>query len=132
MVTVKLWGQEYPLCLTVGALDQINEKCGSLTEVSTFLDGGHEKNYQQMLVNTAWMLSLLMQEGEENRLVLSRYGGTGECERRDIPDHKAICSGLTLQMAAQCRLQVLAAINESLTQKIEADYGKKKESVEQG
>ena len=75
MVTVDIRGKEFPLCLTVAAVDKINAKCGSIKQIGTFLDGkegGGAFEFGRAMHNTAWLLGLLIQEGEENRLVNAR------------------------------------------------------------
>lgn len=129
MVQIQLWGKDFPLCLTVAALDRINEKCGGIDEFTAFLNGGPEKDYSKMLVNTAWALGLLIEEGEENRLVCARFDSeTENAVRRAVPDQEAILSGLTIASALKYRPFVLSAVSESMTREIEAVYGKKKET----
>ncbi len=132
MVCVKIYNQSYPLCLTVAALDDINEKIGGISGIADFLRGGETGSYERMFENTAWMLALLIREGEENRLICERFSdGIENPERRNIPDLSAIRSGMTLASIASYRVSVLNAINESMAQSIEAVYSKKKEE-EQG
>ena len=103
MVEVEIRGKKFPLCLTVAALDKINAKCGSMKNIGAFLDG-KEQNFLippqgaapeeasstgRALCNTAWMLGLLIQEGEENRLVCARFDGE-KVERRAVPDAETI------------------------------------------
>lgn len=132
MVCVKIYNQSYPLCLTVAALDDINEKMGGISGIADFLRGGETVSYERMFENTAWMLALLIREGEENRLICERFSeGVENPVRQDIPDLSAIRSGLTLASIASYRVSVLNAISESMAQSIEAVYSKKKEE-EQG
>lgn len=132
MVTAQIGGKEFPLCLTVAALDKINEKIGGLHKLSDFLNGGKEADYEAMLTNTAWLLALLMKEGEENRQLYQHYFETNgaELDRRDIPDQAALSHILTIASATRLRTSVLAAVSESMSQEIQAVHdGKKKENV---
>ena len=132
MVTIQLWGKEFPLCLTVAALDRINEKCGGINELMTFLQGGPDKDYSKMIVNTAWTLAVLMEEGEENRLVCSRFDSSAEnAVRRAVPDQKALLSGLTIASTLKYHPAVISAVSESMAREIEAVYSKKKENEEE-
>ena len=132
MITIQLWGKEFPLCLTVAALDRINEKCGGVDGLMTFLNGGPEKDYSQMVVNTAWTLGLLIEEGEENRLVCSRFDSSVDNgNRRAVPDQTAILQALTIASAIKYRPAVLAAVSESMSREIEAVYSKKKATEEE-
>lgn len=144
MVEVEIRGKKFPLCLTVAALDKINAKCGGLGNISAFLDGNEpsymlhpeqaaqsEKgNTGKALCNTAWMLGLLIQEGEENRLVCARLDGE-KVERCAVPDAETISHLLTVASAKKCRLAVFEAVNESMKQEIEAVYPKNGNDAEQ-
>lgn len=126
MVTVEIRGKEFPLCLTVAAVDAVNSKCGSLKQLDGFLDGigpDGQSDFGRALYNTAWMLGLLLQEGEENRLASARFSGE-RVERRTVPDADAMCHFLTLSTARKYRKAVLDAVYESMVQDIEAEHPK--------
>ena len=132
MVEVEIRGKPFPLCLTVAALDKINEKCGGMKNIGAFLDGKSadgSKSTTQMVVNTAWMLGLLIQEGEENRLVLARFDDE-KTERRAVPDVAAISHLLTIASVNKYRTAVIDAVNESMVQEIEAVYPKNVKDAE--
>lgn len=126
MATVTIRGKEFPLCLTVAALDEINRKCGGMKKMGAFLDGndgsGNEK-YSVMICNTAWMLGLLIREGEENRLVNARFSGE-KTERRAVPNENDVAHYLNAATVLRYRPAVLQAVNESMRQDIEAEYEK--------
>lgn len=144
MVEVEIRGKKFPLCLTVAALDKINAKCGGLGNISAFLDGNEPSymlhpeqaaqskkgNTGKALCNTAWMLGLLIQEGEENRLVCAKLDGE-QAERRNVLDTEAITHMLTVASAQKYRLSVFQAVNESMKQEIEAVYPKNGNDAEQ-
>lgn len=133
MVTVEIGGKEFPLCLTVAAVDAVNAKCGSFSQLSSFLDGKDESgtvDLGRLVHSTAWMLGLLIQEGEENRLVSARFDGK-TVERRAVPDSEAMCHLLTVSMAKKYRSAVLDAVHESLVRDIEAEHPKNGEHAEQ-
>lgn len=133
MICVEIHKKNYPLCLTVAALDEINEKIGGISGITAFLNGGEDANYEQMFENTAWLLALLLREGEENRLICEHFAdGVQAPARREIPDLQVLRSGFTLASIAVYRVAVLNAISESMSQTIEAAYSKKKENEEQG
>lgn len=127
MVEVKIRGVKYPLCLTVAALDKVNQKCGGLKELSAFLNGSNDSG--KAICNTAWMLGLLISEGEENRLMEARF--TGETVKRQaVPDSDAITHLLTPGAMQEYRLAVWQAVNESMNQDIEASHSKNAENAE--
>lgn len=132
MVEVEIRGKKFPLCLTVAALDKINEKCGGMKNIGAFIDGKQPDgthSTDQMICNTAWLLGLLIQEGEESRLVLARFDGE-KAERRAVPDSAAVSHLLTVASAKKYRKAVVDAISESMSQEIEALYPKNVKDAE--
>lgn len=133
MVEVEIRGKKFPLCLTVAALDKINDKCGGMQNIAAFLDGKNDDGTTsptRVICNTAWFLGLLIQEGEENRLQLARFDGE-KTERRAVPDSGAIAHLLTVASANKYRPAVIEAVNESMSQEIEAVYPKNVKDAEQ-
>ncbi len=127
MLKVKLQGVEFPLCFTVAALDAVNEKCGGLNGISEFVMGGGDVSAS--LKNTAWFLSLLMREGEENQIMSAKISGE-KVERRYVPTTAEIVHILSPGTAAGYRMLVLDAVNQSLHQTIEAEHPKNGENAE--
>lgn len=128
MVVAEIRGKKFPLCLTVAALDKINAKCGGLKQLSGFLKGNGESG--KAVCNTAWLLGVLIQEGEENRLVEARFAGQ-QVERIAVPDSDAICHLMTVGQARKYVDLVWDAVEESMRQEIEAEYPKNAENAEQ-
>lgn len=127
MAKVTIRGKEFPLCLTVAALDQINDKCGGLSELQNFLlgDGDVSRAYR----NTAWMLALLIEEGEKNRQICSLFDGR-KVESVQLPTYEQLCTMSTIYSMMRYRSICLDAISESMNQDIEASYPKNVESAE--
>ena len=118
MVAARIRGKEFPLCLTVAALDRINDKCGGLSGLNAFLTG--DGNGSRAMVNTAWLLGLLIQEGEEHRLVEARFSGES-AERIVVPAPEDIAHLLTYGEIRGYYSLVWRAVNESLSRAIEAE-----------
>ena len=127
MVEVGIRGKKCPLCLTVAALDKINDRCGSLKDFLIFLQGGGDMN--TIVINTSWALALLMAEGEENRLICAELDGE-ETVRRQVPGAQALAHMLTPGAVQKYRVAVLTAVNESMRQDIEAEYSKNGDHAE--
>lgn len=127
MAKVTIRGKQFPLCLTVAALDEINEKCGGLSGVTDFLNGSGELS--KAFRNTAWMLTLLMAEGEKNNIVCASFDGT-QAEKKELPSYEQLCSMVTIHTMMGYRVDVCNAIHESLKQDIEASYSKNVENAE--
>lgn len=132
--TVTIRGKEFPLCLTVAALDALNDKCGGIVGIMDFLRGypadtegltdaqaeaANLEAFSRARYNNAWMLGLLVQEGEENRLIEARFTG-GDGKRRAVPGPEEMTHLLTPGEIEGYRLSVLLAINESMKRKLEA------------
>lgn len=133
-VEVEIRGVKFPLCLTVAALDALNEKCGGIGGVGEFLKGDpedleglEEAEREKRLMeaagrakhNNAWMLGLLIAEGEENRLVEARFAGENT-KRRAVPGPEEMVHLLTPGEVEQYRLAVLQAVTDGMKRKIEA------------
>lgn len=132
-VTVEIRGKKFPLCLTVAALDQLNEKCGGIGGIMDFLRGNPEEiqglndaQLQQLSMeatsrakyNNAWMLGLLIREGEENRIMEARFDG-GDTERRSVPGPEDMVHLLTPGQVVEYQLAIIQAVNESLKRTLE-------------
>lgn len=133
-VTVKIRGKEFPLCLTVAALDKINDKCGGLGSIMSFLkgdpeipEGATEEQAERLTAeaasrakcNNTWMLGLLMQEGEENRQMEARFGD-GDRTARAVPTPEELAHLLTPGQMEEYRLNVILAVNEGMKRTFEA------------
>lgn len=127
MVEVEIRGKKFPLCLTVAALDKVNEKCGSLKGFLEFLQGEGDMN--TVVQNTAWAMALLMAEGEENRRLCAQLDGE-KTEHRQVPGEADLLHLLTPGDVRRCRVAVLTAVNESMRQDIEAEPSKNAEHAE--
>lgn len=132
-VAVEIRGKKFPLCLTVAALDQLNEKCGGIGGIMDFLRGNPEEiqglndtQLQQLSMeatsrakyNNAWMLGLLIREGEENRIMEARFDG-GDTERRSVPGPEDMVHLLTPGQVVAYQLAIIQAVNESLKRTLE-------------
>ena len=133
-IVVVIKGKEFPLRLTVAALDKINDKCGGIGGIMDFLRGNPEEieglddlQKEQKVVeaasrakiNNAWMLGLLMQEGEENRLIEARFG-EGDRTPRAVPGPEELMHLLTPAQIEEYRLNILMAVNEGMKRTFEA------------
>lgn len=133
-VEVDIRGKKFPLCLTVAALDALNEKCGGIGGVFGFLKGDQVEEAglsdaqieqekiaakSRALYNNAWMLGLLITEGEENRLMEAHFDG-GDTTRRRVPGPEDLVHLMTPGQISGYRLEILQAVNESMRRTLEA------------
>lgn len=129
MVTVTIRGKEYPLCLTVAALEKITEKGIGLNDLADFLVGGGETG--KSLTNCAWLLGLLMQEGEENRLMCAELDGQ-ESTRNKVPGYNILRHALNPGEVRQYQELLFKAVSESMKTTIEAAPPKNADHAERG
>ena len=60
MTTIKIAGQEYPLALTLGAMEQLDEMCGGIENAAKVFDG---KKMGQIVETLVKMLGILIRGG---------------------------------------------------------------------
>ena len=131
---VTIRGKEFPLCLTVAALDVLNDKCGGIAGIAEFLRGypvdttgmdeaqamaANLEAVSRARYNNAWMLGLLIQEGEENRLIEARFEIDADSKRRKVPGPEEMIHLLTPGEIDEYQLSVVQAVNESMKRKLE-------------
>lgn len=117
MVNAEIRGKQFPLCLTVGALDEIGATCGGLGKLSEYLHG--DGSVVGVASRTTWALALLMREGQANRRATARICGE-EIPEQYVPDAAVLADALTPGEACGYLGVVLEAVAQSLEQKIEA------------
>lgn len=123
MVTVNIRGTDFPLCLTVAALERLSIECGDLKGLPDYLNGGEEKNLCQSAYNAAYLLGILVEEGEEHRCMEERFSG-GDSSRRKVPSPEDLTRLLNFQETRAYIPMIWAAIDESLHQDIAAEAPK--------
>ena len=70
-------------------------------------------------VNNAWMLGLLVEEGEENRLIEAMFEEGSDRIRRAVPGPDDMVHLLTPGQAEDYRLSVLLAVKDGMKRTIE-------------
>lgn len=143
-ISVTIRGKEFPLCLTVAALDALNEKCGGIGGIMDFLKGNpseiaamEEEQLEaegmsrelweaerveaasRAKANNAWMLGLLVREGEENRLIEAMFEEGSDRRRRAVPGPEEMAHLLTPGQIEDYRLPVLTAVTEGMKRTME-------------
>lgn len=118
MQTVELLGVEFPLCLTVAAVERLAEKGLRLGDIVRLYTTGEGRDIQDCVENTLWLLEVLMQGGQDNGLI------RGET----IPDHPSLDDLRHLltpgSVLHTIHPRVVAAVNEGLCRTVEADHAK--------
>lgn len=122
-ISVEIRGETFPLCLTVEALEEISDLCGGFAALNGYLYGrepGVEKGEAgKAYANITHILGVMVKEGEENRYMEDRWGNP-KAERRLVPGAEELKHLLTPGEALRYRESVILAINEGMSQKIEA------------
>ena len=118
MQTVELLGAEFPLCLTVAAVERLQGKGLRLGDIAQLYTTGEGRDIQTCVENTLWLLEVLMQGGQDNGLI------RGET----IPDHPSLDDLRHLMTPGQglhhILPQVVMAVNDGLGRTAEADHEK--------
>lgn len=116
-ITARIGGREYPLCLTVAAMDELDTAGYGINDVSRLLTPTEELTVEQVAKNTVWLLDILLREGEQNRHVLAEAGDT----LRTVPTLEELCHMLTPIEALKLRPALMEATVASISVAIEAD-----------
>lgn len=137
-ITVTLVGNEYPLCLTVAALDEINALCGGLENLGNYMAGApaDAAEAEKKVIDAgraamaiAQVLGILIAAGEENRQVLAALNGE-ICEARDVPNELEVPHLMRPADIIPCQKAVLEVIAQGMEQTVEVDTSKNAESAE--
>lgn len=118
MTTVKLAGQELPLCLTVAAVERVHERGVDLREISTLYTTGDGRTVNDCLNNSVWLLDVLMQEGRENAALHGKE--TPMPPPADVLPH-LLTPG---QVIHEIIPAIVATVGEGLGRTVEADHTK--------
>ena len=118
MATYKIGGEEFPLCLTVASIDQLNELCGGLQGLIPYVA---DKDLGTGARHTAEVMRLLMLGGKANAEATARINGTQTPELPPVPIVADLLSACTFAELPQMRGAALDAITESLHQDVTAD-----------
>lgn len=116
MASVTIRGREYPLCLTVAALDDLKARGYTLRDVSAVLSIQKDDTIDTVAERAIWLLSVLIREGEMNRY----YAVGDEDKPRGIPSEEVLRRMLTPGQAVGMLIPMMAAVSESMKQDIEA------------
>lgn len=131
-VTVNIGGQEYTLVMTVEALRQLTERCGGMDKLTAFLLGkgaDGKIDAAATIVNTGYALGILIQEGEEYRLMEAAcYGSVDTKPRRRVPGPDELKHFLTPGNIRRYQKPVMDAVQASMEQEVEAEPEKNVES----
>lgn len=129
MISVEIRGKQFPLCLTVAAIDEITAKCGGMGNLHDFLfpkasaDNDQSLDLYRQAENLTWMLGLLIREGEENRVVNAQFFGDRP-ERVKVPGSTELAHLFKVGEVFHYSGSITAAISESFAQTIEAKHEK--------
>lgn len=123
MTTVKLAGQELPLCLTVAAVERVHERGVELSEISTLYTTGDGRTVNDCLNNSVWLLDVLMQEGRQNAALHGM--DTPMPPPADMLPH-LLTPG---QVIHEIIPAIVATVNEGLGRTVEAQHEKNADST---
>lgn len=110
-------GQDYPLCLTVAAMDELDTAGYGINDLSCLLTPGEGLTVEQVTKNSVWLLDILLREGEQNRHCLAEAGDT----LRAVPTLEELCHMLTPIEVLKLRPALMEATVASISVAVEAD-----------
>lgn len=111
-------GKDYPLCLTVGAVDDLDLAGYRIDDVSRLLSPKEGLTLEQLVKNTTWLAAILIREGEQNRHLCA---GAGDQLHR-VPTLEELSHILTPADALALRPALMEAMAASLSMGIQADH----------
>lgn len=124
MQTVRICGNELPLCLTVGALDRVAQEKGiHLAEIGTLYTTGEGRSIHECMGSSLWLLHVLMQEGREH----ARLHG----QETPMPPPADMLPHLLTpgQVIHEIIPAIVATVNEGLGRTVEAQHEKNADST---
>lgn len=133
-VTVNIGGQEYLLVMTVEAMRQLTERCGGMDKLTGFLLGKGANGKivaTDTIANTVYALCVLIQEGEEYRLMEAAcYSLPDAPPRRRVPGLDELKHFLLPGDIRKYQKPVMDAVYASMEQEVEAEPEKNVKSGE--
>lgn len=110
-------GREYPLCLTVAAMDELDTAGYGINDICRLLTPDEGLTVEQIAKNAVWLLDILLREGEQNRHCLADAGD----ELKSVPTLEELCHMLTPIEALKLRPALMDATMASITIAVESD-----------
>ena len=114
MVTYSAGGRDYPLALTLGAMDELDRLCGGFEHVSSIFDG---KSTMQVINTAVQVLSILLRGGYDH---LRELGGTPE----EPPTAEALRSLLLPKDIKPAKEAIFRSMAESMGRTVEVEPAK--------
>ena len=110
-------GLDYPLCLTVAAMDELDTAGYGINDICRLLTPAEGLTVEQVVKNAVWLLDILLREGEQNRHCLADAGD----ELKSVPTLEELCHMLTPIEVLKLRPALMDATMASITVAVEAD-----------
>lgn len=122
MITLELFGVEYPMVFTVAAQAEIAKRFGGIDKIGTALDSGE---FQATLENISFMAAALMKGAEERERVRCLATGV-PYEGKPALTAQNLMNALELQDVKRATKAVVDAIKEgsSVTVELKEEKGK--------
>lgn len=111
MTTIKIAGQEYPLALTLGAMEQLDEMCGGIENAAKVFDG---KKMGQIVETLVKMLGILIRGGCD-------YMAAEGQDAPKAPNDNAIKSGLLPRDIPAAKTALFQAMADSMGRTVDVE-----------
>lgn len=127
MIHIEICGVQYPLCLTVAVLDDLEEKGLRLKDIDTLYTTGEDRDVQDCIDNSLWLLEKLMIRGHDYVL---NNGAVGTTVPTPLPAAVLRASLTPADVLHTVIPSICSAISDGMTRKIEAAHTEKKAGAE--
>lgn len=111
MTTIKIAGQEYPLALTLGAMEQLDEMCGGIENAAKVFDG---KKMGQIVETLVKMLGILIRGGCD-------YIAAEGQDAPKAPNEAAIKAGLLPRDIPAAKTALFQAMADSMGRTVDVE-----------
>lgn len=115
MTTIKIAGQEYPLALTLGAMEQLDEMCGGIENAAKVFDG---KKMGQIVETLVKMLGILIRGGCDYLAIEGQ-------EAPKAPTENAIKAGLLPRDIPTAKTALFQAMADSMGRTVDVEPDQK-------
>ena len=115
MTTIKIAGQEYPLALTLGAMEQLDEMCGGIENAAKVFDG---KKMGQIVKTLVKMPGILIRGGCD-------YMAAEGQDAPKAPNENAIKAGLLPRDIPTAKTALFQAMADSMGRTVDVEPDQK-------
>lgn len=122
MVTYRIKGKDFPMALTLKAMDELDQQYGGIENLPEAFDG---KTAMGLLSICVDMLIILMKGGRDYQIEM-------EGQAEDVPSKETLACLLMPKDIAEIKTAIFASIKESMNHEVELEPDQKNAETTQG